>query len=113
MAKISTHTLDGTNGSHAAGIPVIFKSCETGKILFATQTDEGGRLTQKVPISELEKSTIYELLFEVENYWIGLGHSNSEIIPQIALRFRINDTDGVFHMPIILSPNSYSTWKSA
>ena len=48
MAVVTSHTLNGTDGTHAGGIAVTMANCATGEVLFATEMDPGGRLSQEI-----------------------------------------------------------------
>jgi len=110
MAKITSHTLDGFSGNHAAGIEVILINTKTGRKVFKSKMDQGGRLSIEIQSEDINPSTIYELVFETGAYWetIGIRARVSEIV----LRFQMENPNGSYHMPIIINPHSYSTWIS-
>lgn len=112
MATITSHTLNGLDGTHATGIAVSLRHLETGKLLFDTQVDAGGRLKQDVVSTEIDPKAMYELVFETGDYWHARGITGANVIPQVVLRFTIADPSGSYHMPVILNPHSYSTWLS-
>lgn len=112
MAVITSHTLNGLDGTHAGGISVALRNAGNGNELFSAVMDEGGRLKQEVDPKLIDTDAIYELVFETEGYWEGQGVSKGRIIPQVVLRFRMTDADGDYHMPVILNPHSFSTWSS-
>lgn len=113
MAVISSHTLNGIDGSHAGGIAVTLLNIENGTQLFSTTMDEGGRLQETVDISSGKPTDRYELVMQTGAYWTDKGVRHTDLIDEIVLRFKMPDPDARYHMPIILSPNSYSTWASA
>lgn len=112
MAVISSHALDGTHGTHAAGIAITLVNLRTGLLLFNSQTDNAGRLVETVSSSDVQLNDRFELCFELEGYWVSQGVSHTHRIDEIILRFAMPDTNARYHMPIIFSPNSYSTWSS-
>lgn len=114
MALISSHTLNGTDGTHAGGIPVRLTRTGDATVLFDGEMDAGGRLSQEVDLSGANPDEVYELTFQMDVYWAERGRpqGNERIIGEIVLRFSMPDPDGKYHMPIILNPNSYSTWAS-
>ena len=114
MALISSHTLNGNDGTHAGGIAVRLTRVGDTTPLFSTEMDAGGRLSQEVDLSGSDPSDIYELTFQTDAYWAarGLPRGDERIIGEIVLRFSMPDPNGKYHMPIILNPNSYSTWAS-
>ena len=111
MATITSHTLNGTDGTHAGGIPVTLTDTKTGTVLFTAEMDEGGRLSQHVPANLIDASATYELLFDTQSYWAV--RNMPATVTEIALRFTMSDPEGKYHMPVILNPNSYSMWSSA
>ena len=110
MATLTSHTLNGTDGSHAGAIKVKLIEVD-GQTIFETEIDDGGRLKQEIEPSKINPSSIYELTFETGQYWLERGFE--QIMDQVVLRFKMPDPDGTYHMPIIINPNSYSTWWSS
>ena len=109
MATLTSHTLNGTDGSHAGAIKV--KLIEVGgQTIFEAKMDDGGRLKQEIEPSKINPSSIYELTFETGQYWLERGYE--QIMDQVVLRFRMPNPEGTYHMPIIINPNSYSAWWS-
>ncbi|MDH3377153.1 MAG: hydroxyisourate hydrolase [Gammaproteobacteria bacterium] len=117
MAIISSHTLDSVLGSHASGIEVELFRLEAGgervRVL-RTRTDEGGRLSAEVELNAERANDTYELVFHTGDYFTahsvsGLG---SRIMNEVVVRFSMPDPNGRYHMPMMLSPNSYSVWWS-
>jgi len=110
MAILTSHTLNGTDGTHAGGIKVIF-SLVGGEKIFETKMDEGGRLNEEIGSKHLDPTFSYELVFETGPYWIERGYK--QILDQVVLRFKMPDPNSNYHMPVIISPNSYSVWWSS
>ncbi|MGI9391338.1 MAG: hydroxyisourate hydrolase [Boseongicola sp.] len=112
MAIVSSHTLNGADGTHAGGIPVKLVNLNTGQKLFDGQMDDAGRLSEIVDLTGADPEDSYELVFAAGQYWKALNVTYSPRINEIVLRFTMPDPGARYHMPIILSPNSYSTWAS-
>ena len=110
MAILTSHTLNGTDGTHAGGIEVIF-SLVGGEKIFETKMDEGGRLNEEIGSKYLDPTFSYELVFETGPYWIERGYK--QMLDQVVLRFNMPDPNSNYHMPVIISPNSYSVWWSS
>lgn len=112
MATVSSHTLNGVDGTHAGGIAVQLINLTTGWIVFDTKMDSGGRLLQEVAAPDADAR--YELVFQTGTYWHGRvsGTYGVRIIDEIAIRFIMPDPDGRYHIPLILSPHGYSLWCS-
>ena len=114
MAVVSSHTLNGTDGTHAGGIAVCLTRMGDTDPLFVTEMDAGGRLSEQVDLSGADPEDMYQLTFQTGAYWAarGLPKGGERIIGEIVLRFLMPDPNGKYHMPVILNPNSYSTWAS-
>lgn len=115
MAVISSHALNGVDGTHAGSIRVQVHERKSGKILFASETDEGGRLSEKVDISASGSDATYEMVFETGPYWKAndVSRDSVQIMSEIVVRFQMPDPDARYHIPVIISPNSYSVWWSS
>ena len=114
MAIISSHTLNGMNGTHAGGFPVRLVNITKNSEIFSTSIDNNGRLEENVDLSLNDSTDKYELIFDTGVYWnsLGISASNNQIISEVVLRFSMPNKNVRYHMPVILSPNSYSTWSS-
>ena len=110
MANITSHTLDGFSGNHAAGIEVFLIDTKTGHKVFRSKMDQGGRFSIEIQSEDINPSTIYELVFETGAYWEAIGIRAR--VSEIVLRFQMENPNGSYHMPIIINPHSYSTWIS-
>ena len=115
MAIVSSHTLNGVDGTHAAGIEVALTRLGDAVPLFSTRMDAGGRLSEQVDLTGADNDATYELVFQTGPYWQARNLSDpaAQIIAEIVLRFAMPDPDATYHRPVILSPNSYSVcWSS-
>jgi 5-hydroxyisourate hydrolase len=118
MATVSSHTLNGVDGTHAGGINVsLYQLSGSGirTVIFDTETDPGGRLREEIEPGRIDTEATYELVFETGPYWTARkdGPAAGRYIRQIVLRFEMPDSGGLYHMPVILGPNTYSTWSSS
>ena len=111
MAKLTSHTLNGSDGTHAGGIAVTLRDLSNGAVLLTAEMDTGGRLSTEIPAGKIDPTATCELVFETGPYWAARGVTAT--VQEIALRFTMPDPDGAYHMPVILNPNSYSMWMSA
>lgn len=107
--SISTHVLDATDGTHAAGIGVRLTLAQTGAVLFAASTDSGGRLTRALEAPPVP-GTLCDLTFDTGPYWRERGMPGA--LQAISLRFALGGPDARHHLPIILGPHGYSGWFS-
>ena len=114
MAIISSHTLNGMNGTHASGFPVRLINITKHSEIFSTSMNNNGRLEKTVDLSMTDATDKFELIFDTGVYWnsLGLSASDNQIISEVVLRFSMPNKNARYHMPVILSPNSYSIWSS-
>ena len=114
MAIISSHTLNGMNGTHAGDFPVRLINITQNSEIFSSSMDSNGRLEKNIDLSLTDVTDKFELVFDTGSYWnsLGLSSSDNQIICEVILRFSMPNKNAKYHMPIILSPNSYSTWAS-
>ncbi|MBX2839708.1 MAG: hydroxyisourate hydrolase [Gammaproteobacteria bacterium] len=114
MATVSSHTLNGVDGSHAAAVRMQLKNLATGAILFDTATDVAGRLSMAVDLRAFDVTDQYEMICWSGEYWASqdLPRDGVQIMQQIVLRFTMPNVDARYHIPLILNPNSYSCWWS-
>lgn len=117
MATLSSHTLNGVDGTHAGGVGVEFsRLSEAGReVIFASETSPGGRLSEDIDASQIDVHATYELVFLTGDYWerCNIAKSDGHRIEEVVFRFKMKDPEGSYHMPVILSPNGYSTWRSS
>jgi 5-hydroxyisourate hydrolase len=105
--SISTHVLDAASGRPAAGVPVeIARRDGSGwRVLASATTDADGR-TAPYAAPELAPGT-YRLTFEIE------GHVREAFFPQVVIVFRVADPAAHYHVPVLLSPFSYTTYRGS
>ena len=110
MATLTSHTLNGSDGTHAGDIAVTLTNLTNGAVVLTAAMDSGGRLSEIIPADHIDPMATYELVFDTSPYWSA--RNTPATITQIALRFAMPDPEGAYHMPVILNPNSYSMWTS-
>ena len=114
MAVVSSHTLNGVDGTHAGGIAVSLRNLNTDETLFDTAMDDGGRLVQDIAEDLIDPAAKYELVFGTGAYWQArdITRSGAQIMDEVVVRFAMPNAAARYHIPVILSPNSYSIWWS-
>ena len=103
MAGITTHVLDTAKGRPAAGIKIALWRDE--ELLFKGSTDNDGRARILEP-DRVEPGT-YRLLFDVGAY------NPDGFFPMAIIVFRIDDPSQHYHVPLLLSPFGYSTYRGS
>lgn len=115
MAIISSHVLDSVIGDHAGGIRIGFyrSGGESGRAkLFDIIANEEGRIAETVEVENADGE--YELVFHSAEYFAAQPAmpTSRQIVKTVVVRFEIPDPNGRVHIPVMLSPHSYSTWWS-
>lgn len=115
MARLSTHVLDTARGVPAHGVVVTVHRV-TGttrhEVTHARTNADGRTDAPLLPGDRLEPG-IYELTFHVGDYFRGLGLTLTEppFLDQVVVRVGLADPTGTYHVPLLLSPYSYSTYR--
>lgn len=111
MSGISTHVLDLTRGKPAAGILVrLARYAEGMWIDIASRAaDEDGRVRDLPEKGVSLTSGRYQLHFESGEYFRGLGMSGFH--PYIEIAFEVADAEQNYHVPLLLTPYGYSTYR--
>ena len=78
MAILSSHTLNGMNGSHAGGFPVRLINITQNSEIFSSSMDSNGRLEKNIDLSLTDVTDKFELVFDTGFYWSSLGLSSSD-----------------------------------
>ena len=109
-SAVTTHVLDTAQGRPAAGVPVrlVRIDGEVSTVLGVGETDDDGRCTD-LGAPELEPGT-YRLHFDTAAYFSRTGQDG--FFPEVSITFVLNDT-GHFHVPLLLSPFAYSTYRGS
>jgi len=110
---ISTHVLDLETGEPAAGFPVaLFRIAESGEpiLLAEGRTDADGRIRALVKGQLTEGS--YQIVFDVTAYY-DAEDADPPFFENMAVGFRIDDTQRSYHVPLLLSPFGLSTYRGS
>ncbi len=112
MKSISTHVLDVSRGKPAHGVPVHLerKDGDAFTSLRHALTDVDGRVKDLVPSGQLTAGT-YRLTFDTSTYFGDLGIEG--FYPEAAIVFLVRDAEAHYHVPLLLSPFGYSTYRGS
>ncbi len=114
MNRISTHVLDTARGTPASGVPVrLDRRDSTGEwfSLGSGQTDQEGRCGQLLPEGATLHEGLYRVAFDTAGYFAA---SNQEgLYPVVEITFRVRSGESYFHIPLLLSPNGYTTYRGS
>ncbi|WP_448207419.1 hydroxyisourate hydrolase [Azospirillum sp. sgz302134] len=115
--RLTTHVLDTTHGRPGAGIAVTLYRLdgETRDRLVRTRTNSDGRCDAPLLAGAELTPGVYELVFEAGDYFRGLGVDLGEpaFLDLVPIRFGIARADQHYHVPLLLSPYSYSTYRGS
>ena len=115
MSTISTHVLDTALGRPAAGVGVTLERLDdagAAVTLGTGATDGDGRLRDLVPSGHsLVVEGTYRLRFAVDDYFARTGRD--AFYPEVTVSFRVGPTDEHYHVPVLLSPFGYSTYRGS
>jgi 5-hydroxyisourate hydrolase len=106
---ITTHVLDSARGRPAAGVPVRLERAPGGEPLGEARTDGDGRVRELGP-ARLDAGG-YRLVFDTGGYFAATGQRG--FYPEVAVAFRVEDPDEHYHVPLLLSPFAYSTYRGS
>jgi 5-hydroxyisourate hydrolase len=112
VKSISTHVLDVTRGRPAEGVPLVIekKDGEGFVRVKAGRTDADGRMKDLVPEGTLEAGT-YRLTFDTGAYFASIGVEG--FYPEASVVFVVRDAASHYHVPLLLSPFGYSTYRGS
>lgn len=116
-AKLSTHVLDTANGCPASGMQIELWLIvgDSRKLLKIYSTNSDGRTDQPLLKTEELSTGNYELVFFVGEYFAKKTPAQSLIpfLDQVPVRFGIADANASYHVPLLVSPWSYSTYRGS
>ena len=116
MGILTTHVLDTYHGTPAAGVAVeLTRLGETRESLVRTTTNAEGRCPQPLLSGDAMKPGLYELAFDVEGYFRGKGVKLPQpaFLTTVVIRIGIADSNAHYHVPLLASPWSYSTYRGS
>jgi len=117
MAKLSTHVLDTSRGNPAQKLVIDLHALRDGerRHLKTVTTNQDGRTHEPLLSGEELEPGVYELTFHAGDYFraTGLALSDPPFLDEVVVRFGIADPTGNYHVPLLLSPYSYSTYRGS
>ena len=117
MGKLSTHVLDTTQGKPGAGVRVELYRLDGGaRTLVKTDTTNAdGRCATPLLEGDTMAAGKYELVFAAGDYFAAQGVALPEprFVDQVTIAFGIADADQNYHVPLVVTPWSYSTYRGS
>ncbi len=111
---ITTHVLDTSRGMPAANVAIVLEilaAPEKWEAVATTSTNSDGRAPNLVPKHHLLAAGIYRLTFDTAAYFTA--QQVESFYPQVEIRFIVKDPAQHYHVPLLLSPFSYSTYRGS
>ena len=117
MGRLSTHVLDTANGRPARGVAIELLAVEGEgrRSVVRTATNADGRTDAPLMTGDAFRTGTYELVFDVGAYFRSLGAATADppFLDLVPIRFTLAEPDGHYHVPLLVSPWSYSTYRGS
>ncbi|VEP15604.1 5-hydroxyisourate hydrolase 2 [Hyella patelloides LEGE 07179] len=118
--KLTTHVLDTAHGCPAKGIAIALWQLDTNleldfkTLIHTVNTNDDGRTDEPLLVGETFKTGVYELIFSVGDYFAQYSEASAPLfLDRIPIRFGISDPEAHYHVPLLVSPWSYSTYRGS
>jgi len=114
MNRISTHVLDIARGKPARDVLVSLERLEASGAwsrLTSAKTDQDGRCPQLLPEADILHAGKYRLVFDTGSYYAARNMAG--LYPLVDITFEVRAGESDFHIPLLLSPNSYTTYRGS
>jgi 5-hydroxyisourate hydrolase len=115
MGRLSTHVLDTTTGRPAAGVALSLAFLDpdgSRRMLLATRTNADGRTDAPLLQGDALLAGTYELTFDLGGYFAA-GSGVAPFLDTIPVRFTVSDPGAHYHVPLLVSPWSYTTYRGS
>lgn len=118
MARLSTHVLDTAHGRPAAGVAVRLQRLDANgraTLVASHRTNRDGRTDSPLLAGASIATGRYRLSFDIADYFrqCGLALADPPFLEVVHVDFGIADSGGDYHVPLLVSPWSYSTYRGS
>ncbi|MCF3947588.1 hydroxyisourate hydrolase [Acidiphilium sp. AL] len=116
MTRLTTHILDTANGRPASGVRIrLYAQAQPGKLLAEAVTDANGRAACTPQDAAGLPSGVYDLVFSIGPYFAAQSREPAPqtFLDDIVLRFGMNAEEPHYHIPLLVSPWSYTTYRGS
>lgn len=115
MGKLTTHILDTAHGRPAAGVLIELRRDPAQAPILSVRSNGDGRCDRPLLEGAAFTAGEYELLFHIGAYFrkLGVEQSDPPFLDRVSLRFGIASPDQHYHVPLLVSPWSYSTYRGS
>jgi len=113
MARLSTHVLDTSSGTPAEGLVIDLRF--EGTHIKSAATNADGRTGEPLLSGVRLETGVYELTFHAGDYFrrAGVALADPPFLDEVVIRFGLSDPAGNYHVPLLLSPYGYSTYRGS
>jgi 5-hydroxyisourate hydrolase len=113
MARVSTHVLDTSRGKPARGLAIDLRF--GGILVKSAVTNMDGRTEEPLLSADRLETGYYELTFHAGDYFRreGVELADPPFLDHVVVRFGVSDPAGNYHVPLLLSPYGYSTYRGS
>jgi 5-hydroxyisourate hydrolase len=108
MSALTTHVLDLTRGAPARGMTIELWSVEPARKIKTVRTNDDGRVDAPLLADKEMIAGTYELVFFVGDYF-----GEKKFLDRVPVRFTISDATTKYHVPLLVSPWSYTTYRGS
>lgn len=116
-AKLTTHVLDTAHGCPAGGMKIELWRLDgpTPQLISTVTTNADGRTDAPLLAADAMKPGSYEIVFFVGDYFAGKLPSppKARFLDKVPVRFDLADTEASYHVPLLCTPWSYSTYRGS
>lgn len=118
MGKLTTHVLDTAQGRPAVNVVIELWRVHTSserQLIKTVRTNADGRTDTPLLVDDAFAAGQYELVFAVGNYFADqpIVTTTPPFLDQVPIRFTIADGNAHYHVPLLVSPWSYSTYRGS
>ncbi len=115
MGFLTTHVLDTANGCPASGVSIQLYRLPNYELVADVVTNDDGRVDEPLLQGDLFQQGRYELVFYTQAYFRGKNQILAEpaFLDDVVIRFGIAHADDHYHVPLLVSPWSFSTYRGS
>jgi 5-hydroxyisourate hydrolase len=117
MARLSTHVLDTSRGKPAQNMVIDLHLClrSERRHVKTAVTNVDGRTEEPLISGDHLEAGVYELTFHAGDYFrrVAIELATPPFLDEVVIRFGVADPAGNYHVPLLLSPYGYSTYRGS
>lgn len=115
MGKLTTHILDTAHGRPASGVLIELRRDPAQAPIFSARSNGDGRCDRPLLEGAALAAGEYELLFHIGDYFRGLGLElgTPPFLDRVPIRFGVTSAEQHYHVPLVVSPWAYSTYRGS